>query len=117
MYQVIEVDYLRLRCRLYRSSIDEYPRSHAGTQEASLDVLALSDRRLRFDHTRNHRGGVIHQLLWRKRNLAYGNVNQRRLIGAELNLAGLHLLYGPSHIERHRARLWVRHQSLGTKNL
>src|SRR5271166_6040608 len=66
---------------------------HGRTEVATLDVLALGNRRLRLDHTGNHRRRILHQLFSRKRNLADGHMHQRCLVGTELHFAGLGLFH------------------------
>ena len=38
-------------------------------------------------------------------------MHQRRFVGAELDLAGLHFLHGFGHIEGNRSGLGIRHQA------
>ncbi len=102
---------------LRRRGVDCNARAHRGAQIAALDVLALGHRRLRLDDAGDHGCCVVHQLVRRKRNLAHRHVDQRRLVGAELNLAGLGFLHCRRYIEGHRARLRIRHQPARAKHL
>src|SRR4051812_47887933 len=55
--------FLDLGRRLNRSGIHDDPRAHGRTQETALDVFALSDRRLGFDHTGDQGQSVVDELV------------------------------------------------------
>ena len=52
-----------------------------------------------------------------ERDLADRGVDDRRLVDAELDLAGLDLLHRLADVERHRARLRVRHEAARAEHL
>src|SRR5947209_19631111 len=112
----LSLHFLRLRSRLDGTHIERNPRPHSRTQVASLDVLALGDRRLGLDHAGDEHRGVVNQLVGRKRNLSHRAMNQRGFVGAEFDLACIYFLNRLSHIERDLTRLVIRHQSLTSKN-
>src|SRR5205085_4207064 len=90
---------LSLSSRLDGSHIQRNPRPHGRTQVAALDVLALRDRWLGLDHAGDEHCGVVDQLVGREGNLSSRAVNQSCLVGAELNLTGLHFLHRFAHVE------------------
>src|ERR1019366_7402052 len=100
-----------------RRGVNRHARSHGRAEIAALDVLAFRYRRLRLDHAGDYRGGVLHQLFGRERNLAHRHVHQGGLVGAEFPFAGLGLLHRVGDIEGHGTGLWIGHQAARAQHL
>src|SRR3954454_15804245 len=83
-----------------------------GGHHDRADVLALGRRRLGADQLLDDRLVVAEQLVVLERRLADRHVDDRRAVGAVLDLAGLGLLEGLADVHRHGADLGVRHLAL-----
>src|SRR5438552_4277812 len=105
-----------LRLHFRDSRIDLDRRTHRGRYVDRADVLPFRGGRLRFAYRVDDRRGVVAELICRESDLSDRNMDDRRLVDAELHLAGLDLLKRLRHIERHRAGLRIRHQSSGTED-
>src|ERR1700758_4522648 len=98
---------LNLSRSLKRSHIQLNPGPHGRAQIASLDVLALSNGWLSFDHARDQHRGIFHQLVGRERNLSDRAVHESGLVSAELDFASLNFLHRLANVESNRASLRV----------
>src|SRR3954453_8829918 len=83
-----------------------------GGHHDRADVLALGRRGLGADQLLDDRLVVAEQLVVLERRLADRHVDDRRAVGAVLDLAGLGLLDGLADVHRHGADLGVRHLAL-----
>src|SRR3954469_6492480 len=83
---------LRLNQVLGARRIDLDAGAHGRRERHGADVLALRGRRLRADELLERRAVVVEQVLVREGGLADGHVDDRRAVGAVLDLAGLGLL-------------------------
>src|ERR687895_196371 len=86
--------------------------THRRGDDDRAQVTALRRGRLGADQLLDDRLVVLEQVLVRERGLADGHVDDRRPVGAVLDLAGLGLLDGLADVHRHRADLRVRHLAL-----
>ena len=80
-----------LACHFGSGEVELNAGAHRRAEGDALDVLALGSRRLRLHDTGDDGHRVVDQLLRVERELADGNMNQRGLVGAELDLTGLDL--------------------------
>src|SRR3954463_3922838 len=83
--------------------------THRRRHHDGADLLALGRGRLGTDQLLDHGLVVRQQVVVRERRLADGHVDDRRAVGAVLDLAGLGLLDGLADVHRDRADLRVRH--------
>src|SRR3954463_16094096 len=100
---------LRLNKIAGARGIDLDPRALGRGQHDRADVPALGRGRLGADQLLDDGLVVVEQVLVRERGLADGHVDDRRAVGAVLDLAGLGLLHGLGHVHRHGADLRVGH--------
>src|SRR3954462_14042569 len=103
---------LRLNKIAGARGIDLDPRALGRGQHDRADVPALGRGRLGADQLLDDGLVVLEQLLVAERGLADGHVDDRRAVGAVLDLAGLGLLDRLAHVHRDRAALRVRHLAL-----
>src|SRR5436190_4629724 len=97
--------------------VDRNRRAHRRRDVNRADVLPFRRRRLRLANGVDDRRGVVLQLIGGKRDLSDRNVNDRRLVDAELHLAGLDLLNCLGDVERDGAELRSGYQSARTEDL
>src|SRR5450759_403707 len=86
-------------------------------EEERPQVLALGGCRLVTNQRVDQRCQVLVQLVRVEGNLADRGVDDAELVGPELHLATFYLTHGAGDVERHRARLGVRHQAAGPEDL
>src|SRR3954463_16668637 len=103
---------LRLNKIAGARGIDLDPRALGRGQHDRADVPALGRGRLGADQLLDDGLVVVEQVLVRERRLADGHVDDRRAVGAVLDLARLGLLDGLADVHRDRADLGVRHLAL-----
>src|SRR6202044_1856208 len=63
--------------------------AHRGADGDALNVFSLGRRGFRLHDAGDHRNGILNELLRGEGDFADGDVDERGLVGAELNLAGL----------------------------
>src|SRR5471032_2344740 len=101
----------------YGVGVELDARTHRGADGDALEIDALRRRRFRTDDGREDGVDVVGQLLRLERCLAHWNVDDSRLLDAELHLAGLRLANRAGDVRGDGADLRVRHQAARSKHL
>src|SRR5262245_8706201 len=87
------------------------PWAHSGRNRHTVDVMALSPRRLRFLHSIRKGLDVLDQFVLRERGLADTGLHDARFLHAELDGTALGAFHRVGDVHPDRADLGVRHDA------